>query len=153
MTLPCIHISKIKARIDGETASFMRSHIAFFSSGVTWRDIDSDCNRPNIFLLSMKSGFGLLPDIVPAWAQGRCEEGAAIWRWTSTRYACPRRERRENRKNSDLAMCGKISITPMLVLKRYFADSVFFGSCITDFGGWEQQPSAVPSSKIYTNKI
>ena len=44
------------------------------------------------------SGFGLLPDIVPAWAQGRCETGAAKWRWTSTRYACPRRERRESRK-------------------------------------------------------
>ena len=26
----------------------------------------SVCDLPNIFLLSMKSGFGLLPDIVPA---------------------------------------------------------------------------------------
>ena len=37
-------------------------------------------------------------------------------------------------KNSDLAVCGKISVALTLVLKRYFADSVFFGSCITDFG-------------------
>ena len=36
-------------------------------------------------------------------------------------------------KNSDLAVCGKISVAPTLVLKRYFADSVFFGSCITVF--------------------
>ena len=59
--------------------------------------------------------------------------GAAKWRWTSTRYACPRRKRRESRKNSDLAVCDKISVTPTLVLKRYFADRLFFGSCITVF--------------------
>ena len=79
------------------------------------------------------SGFGLLPDIVPARAPGRCEAVAAIWRWTSTRYACPRRERRENRKNSDIAVCGKISVTPTLVLKFYFADELLFDFCITVF--------------------
>ena len=37
------------------------------------------------------------------------------------------------KKNSDIAVCGKISITPTLTLKHYFADSLFFGSCITVF--------------------
>ena len=62
------------------------------------------------------SGFGLLPDYVPARAQGRCEVGAALWRWTSTRYACPRRKRLEMREKKYLnprqdllfAFCGKI---------------------------------------------
>ena len=36
-------------------------------------------------------------------------------------------------KNSDLAVCGKISETPTLVLKRYIADSLLFDSCITVF--------------------
>ena len=36
-------------------------------------------------------------------------------------------------KNSDIAVCVKISMTLTLVLKRYFADSLLFDSCITDF--------------------
>ena len=36
-------------------------------------------------------------------------------------------------KNSDIAVSGKISMTLMLVSKRYFADSLLFDSCITDF--------------------
>ena len=36
-------------------------------------------------------------------------------------------------KNSDIAVCGKISITPTLTLKHYFADSLLFDSCITVF--------------------
>ena len=59
--------------------------------------------------------------------------GAAIWRWTSTRYACPRRERLESGKNSDIAVCGKISALAMTVSEGYFADSLLFDSCITDF--------------------
>ena len=36
-------------------------------------------------------------------------------------------------KNSDIAVCGKISLAPTPVLKRYFADSLLFDSCITVF--------------------
>ena len=36
-------------------------------------------------------------------------------------------------KNSDIAVCGKISVTPISGLKRYFADSLLFDSCITVF--------------------
>ena len=36
-------------------------------------------------------------------------------------------------KNSDLAVCGKISIHITWVLKCYFADGLFFDSCITVF--------------------
>ena len=36
-------------------------------------------------------------------------------------------------KNSGFAVCGKISVTPTSVLKCYFADSLFFDSCITVF--------------------
>lgn len=36
-------------------------------------------------------------------------------------------------KNSDFAVCGKISIHLTWVLKCYFADSLFFDSCITVF--------------------
>jgi hypothetical protein len=36
-------------------------------------------------------------------------------------------------KNSDLAVCDKISIDLTWALKFYFADSLFFDSCITVF--------------------
>ena len=36
-------------------------------------------------------------------------------------------------KNSDIAVCGKISINLTWVLKCYFADSLLFDSCITVF--------------------
>ena len=36
-------------------------------------------------------------------------------------------------KNSDIAVCGKISMTPTLDLKHYFAGSLLFDSCITVF--------------------
>ena len=36
-------------------------------------------------------------------------------------------------KNSVIAVCGKISLTPTPALKRYFADSLFFDSCIIIF--------------------
>ena len=36
-------------------------------------------------------------------------------------------------KNSDIAVCGKISVVLISVLKRYFADSLLFDSCITVF--------------------
>ena len=45
----------------------------------------------------------------------------------------PQTERREIRKNSDIAVCGKISVAPISVSKRYFADSLLFDSCITVF--------------------
>ena len=37
-------------------------------------------------------------------------------------------------KNSDIAVCGKISVTPTSVLMRYFADSLLFVSCGANFG-------------------
>jgi len=36
-------------------------------------------------------------------------------------------------KNSDFAVCGKISINLTWILKCYFADSLLFDSCITVF--------------------
>jgi len=36
-------------------------------------------------------------------------------------------------KNSDIAVCGKISALAMTVSEGYFADSLLFDSCITDF--------------------
>ena len=36
-------------------------------------------------------------------------------------------------KNSDIAVCGKISINLTWILKCYFADSLLFDSCITVF--------------------
>ena len=62
----------------------------------------------------------------PGVSEGTVRGEHAIWRWTSTRYACPRRKRRESRKNSDLDVCGKISTSITMVSEGYFADSLFF---------------------------
>ena len=45
----------------------------------------------------------------------------------------PQTQASGKQKNSDIAVCGKISVALISVSKRYFADRLFFDSCITVF--------------------
>ena len=88
---------------------------------------------PIYFSFHGKVGSGFCPILPQRERRDGARRAPPIWRWTSTRYACPRRKRRESRKNSDIAVCGKISTYLLLGIKRYFADSLLFDSCFTVF--------------------